>query len=338
MGTNRFTFLYPKEIDMKYLFALVVSTISIAFGTLVQACDMTLSPGENIQSALDITGVSDVCLNTGIYNVTSTINVPAGKRLIGVSTNQDDTQLVSSAQYVVTPQSGSTVARLWIQGTTGSLPDFGVLVGSGVSGVVVWGNRITHTTIGLGANVASNVQFLANLISGTGANNGLADPSIWINSSSTVLVQYVEIYGDSSRGGGDGEIASYNSSGVVLDANYINWSGAAGVYMVNCNSCSVTNSFIRYAGEYGIDVVGGSANFVAANNEVSNSHFGAVVYEVLNNSTATVNNNNFWWNGTPGCDGVHVEGSPSSNISMSGNYTLSNQARGGLTGQHDIMC
>lgn len=317
---------------LKNLLALLCITalqMSNAF-----ACDITLSPGiDNIQPALATPGISSVCLSPGGYVATTNITVSPGQLLIGTG-NTDDATITSAAQYAVTLLSNATVARLHIDGAPANKPDFGVIVGSS-SGATAWGLRVTNTKIGLGTNGASNVNFLSNWVTNIGiGGDGIAQPSHWINASSGVTIRWGEFYGDSSQGSGDGEIAAYDSTNVTVDSVYQNWSGAAGVYMVNCDSCSVINSFIRYAGEYGIDVVGGSNGFYANNNEVSNSNYGAIAYDVVGGSTATVTNNILLYNGFPGCNGVKVLSGDPNNVTMSGNYAQV----GHTIGYFDIKC
>ena len=285
--------------------AIVVFRAPSAF-----ACDVTLSPGGNIQAALNTPSVHSVCLLPGTYWSYSNIVVNAGQLLIGTG-NTDDAKIISISQYPVILQSNATVARLTIEGAAGHQPDYGVIVGN-VSGATAWGLRIRNTRIGIGANGASNATFLSNYISQNGVQyDGIASPSFWINSSSNVLIQYGEIQGSSENGGGDGEIAAYHSTNVVVSAVYLNWSGAAGVYMVNCDSCRVENSYIRYSGEFGLDIVDGSDNFIARNNEVSHSRYGGAIFTQTTNAGGEFTGNNFMNNRFEGpgcCLGVSVIG------------------------------
>ena len=304
------------QFSIKSFFAasmLVASSMS----QILFACNITLNSGDDIQAALNTSGVSSVCLSPGVYLPTSMIIVGDGQSLIGTG-GTADALIVSAASRVVLLGNNATVGRLSIRGDHTAMPEYGVLVYAS-SGATAWGLNIQKTLIGLSANYASNISFLSNAISQNGVNgNGVADPSIYIANSTNINIQYGEIYGDSSTGGGDGEISAYDSTGVNVNNMYINWSGAAGVYMVNCDSCSVTNSFIRYTGEYGLDIVGGSHNFVASNNEISNTRYGAAVYESAGGSTAQFSTNTWFQNGTPGCSGVAVLGD-SNNVTMIGN-------------------
>lgn len=281
------------------------------------ACNITLNSGDHIRAEFNTSGVSSVCLSPGIYLPASMIIVGAGQSLIGTGAREDAT-IISAASRVLLLSDNATVGRLNILGAYLTMPEYGVLAYAS-SRATAWGLSIKKTQIGLSANYVTNVSFLSNAISQNGTSgNGVADPSIYITNSSNINIQYGEIYGDSSNGGGDGELSAYHSTGVTIDNMYINWLGASGVCMVNCDSCSVTNSFIRYTGEYGLDIVDGSHNFVASNNEVSNIRYGAAVYESAGGSTAQFISNTWFRNGTPGCSGMSVIGE-AENVTMIGN-------------------
>ena len=301
--------------------------------TPLLACDLTISSGADIQQALNTSGVSSVCLSPGTYYPSATIQLNQGQTLIG-SGNTDDATIYSSSSRVITLATNSTVGNLRVIGSGNN--EFGVLA-DGVNNVTVWGARIQSVGIALGANNSSGVSLLSNYLSGNGnPYDGIATPSHWINSSSSVTIKWGEFWGQGSGSCcGDGEIAAYNSSSVAVDSVYLNWSGAAGVYFVNCYSCSVVNSFFRHPTEFGLDIHGGGY-FYASNNEVSNSGFGAAVYEVLNGSTASFTNNRLLYNSGGNCpNGVAVIGDQNA-VSMSGNYVEFGNPR--YDGYHDVKC
>jgi hypothetical protein len=168
--------------------------------------------------------------------------------------------------------------------------------------------------IGFGVDTSSSVELIGPLVSSNGIpGDGLASPSIWINGSNNVLVKWGEIFGSWENGYGDGELAAYNSSSISVDSIYLNRSGVAGIYMVNCDYCSVENSFIRHAGEHGLDIQGGSDYFVARNNEVSDHRWGGALFDQLRNLGGEFIGNSFYtgrWNpaGSERCFGVNVNG------------------------------
>lgn len=300
------------------------------------ACSITLNSGGNVQAALDTPNATTICLNQGVYSPSGTLSIGAGQSLIG-SGNRDFVVLdFTTNSIAVTAASSSVIGNLTIQGSTGYRPLFGVYLGSGVSGVTVWGVLAQSLIIAFGTDGASSSSFLSNTTQYIGnPGNSIADPSHWFNLSSGITVQYGEFWGEGGGGSGDGEIASYNSSGIAVDSIYINYSGASGIYLVNCSSCSVTNSFIREAAEWGLDVVGGSTGFYANNNEITGAVTGAIVFQTGSGLTATITNNLLLSNdGHCGGTGVWTYGGPLTGVSMSGNYIYNSN----FIGYDDVIC
>jgi hypothetical protein len=103
-------------------------------------------------------------------------------------------------------------------------------------------------------------------------------------------------------------------------------SGNAGVYMVNCDDAVISNNVIHRADEWGLDIVDGSNNVTADNNEIKWSFWGAVVFDEADNGGGTFTNNDFISNNLGGganCNGISVIGNMN-NVSHSGNYANPN--------------
>jgi len=308
---------------VKKIAALVLATASFQ----LEACDITISAGANIQSALNNPSVLDVCLNPGTYTSTTQIVVPANKTLEGLGSNRDAVKIVSSADRVVGMSNNSTIKGLRIENATGVTPTYGVVTYHNTD-VIVWGLRIVGTDISIGINGSSAVHVWDTFMSSNGLNNGSADPNMWISDASDIDIQWGEALGRNNGPGGDGEIAVYNSTNVKIYGTYVTNSGASGIYMVNCDSCSVENATIVAAGEWGLDIVSGSDNFTAKNNHISSSRWGGSVFDGVHNVNGKYIGNTFTSNNTSGygpyCNGINYSGSSSSFTvtGSSGNGTL----------------
>ncbi len=287
-----------------------LSVITIGFSQFAIACNITLVGGQDIQSALNDPSNGVVCLSSGDYYPAATLFVPNGKSLNGQS--MLDTRIISQSNAIVQLSPGSSVSQVSLIGG-GSLTYWGVLA-SQASWSTISSVKVMYTMIGFGVDQSSNVQLIGPFVTSNGIpGDGLASPSIWINSSNDVLVKWGEIFGSWENGWGNGELAAYNSTQVVVDSLYLNRSGAAGIYMVNCDYCRVENSFIRRAGEHGLDFQGGSDYFVARNNEISDHRWGAVLFDQIRNQGGEFTGNSFYtgrWNpvGSETCYGVNVNG------------------------------
>ncbi len=296
-----------KHATLKSVF--LAAAISL-IGKAAIACDTNLSPGNDIQAALNSSSSTVVCLATGTYVVSSNIVIPAGKSLLGA--DQYTTVISTNASRGVELQAGATLGNLSINGTNPNNVEYAVMVYN-ANNTTVWSVRSKYSLIGVGVIGSSNVQVLNNAISNTGIpGDGIASPSIYVDGSNSVTIRYGEIFGSFENGYGDGEVAAHNSNYVTIDSLYVNRSGAAGIYMVNCDYCRVENSFIRYAGEHGLDIVGGSDYFIARNNEVTDHRWGGAIFDQRVNLGGEFTNNNFTTGrfSPPGaeCMGVSVLG------------------------------
>jgi hypothetical protein len=308
---------------------LVGSVLQLALTAQAFACDTTLSAGSNIQTALNNAAFLDVCLNPGTYTLSTQLVIPANKTLEGLGSDRDTVKLVSSADRVVGMSNGTAIKGLRIQNATGVTPTYGILTYFN-NNVIIWGLRIVGTDISIGINGSSDVHVWDTFMSMNGLNNGSADPNMWISDASNIDIQWGEALGRGNPPGGDGEIAAYNSTGVKIYGTYVTNSGASGIYLVNCDSCSVENATINNAGEWGLDIVSGTDNFVAKNNHVSNSHLGGSVFDGVNNLNGQYISNTFNSNNSGGysayCNGINYSHSTV-------NFTVT-----GSTGNPVLLC
>ena len=85
--------------------------------------------------------------------------------------------------------------------------------------------------------------------------------------------------------------------------------GASAIYYVNCDDCSIEGTVIHRADEWGLDIVGGSDNFVASNNTVNWSDFGGSIFHEYNSTGGSFTNNTFIDNnqqGVANCNALNV--------------------------------
>jgi hypothetical protein len=311
---------------MRFLNTTYLLLTVIIFPTAGIACDIVLSPGANIQNALN--QYADVCLNPGVYNYSNELIVPSGKTLEGADSSQyNNIILRSSADIQVYMSSNTMLKSLSIEAAAGIIPTFGVLTYY-ENNVILWNLNIQGNDINIGADYASNVHIWDSYLSLNGIlTNGSADPNIWISDVTNIDIQWGIVTGrnNSYGGDGDGEIAIYNSTNAIIHGTYVINSGASGVYIVNCSSCIVDSATIIGANGWGLDVVNGTTDFIAENNYISGSHLGGSVYTgsgyPMINSRGHYINNIFISNNTNGvasfCNGINY-GGPASTFSVSG--------------------
>jgi hypothetical protein len=292
------------------------------------ACDLTISSGQDIQASLNQIGINKtLCLNKGNYYPNSTINMLAGQELKGLATDYEvltlgQLQIKSNADRIIVANDNVTISHLLItRNTTNTLPTYGILSYFDTN-VTIWSVKIQNTLIGIGNNHSDGTRILNTFISLNGdLFNNKADPAIWINSSNNVEVFYGEMRGRANGPGGDGEVSSYNSTNVsIFGTNSVDC-GASAFYMVNCDFCSIENTIVHRANEWGLDVVSGSDNFYAENNTVKWSNFGGAVFFEFDSIGGTWKNNHFFNNrqmNVGNCDGINVKTNPN-NVTLLNN-------------------
>jgi hypothetical protein len=297
----------------------------IGFNTTL-ACSVTLNPGNNvISSAVSAAATNaEICLNAGNYSESNTISLKSGQRVRGIAATRAGVQVYSQAATVIDAAPYSVVDKFVINGVL--LPNYGVAASSD-NNVLVWDMEIKSVKMPIMIDNSDYTQVAAVDINNSGnVSNASADPYIWINSSDYVELLYGTYTGRTNGPGGDGEVACYNSTNLYILGTNVMQSGAAGIYLVNCDNAVVENAVIHNGDEWGIDIVNGSNNFIGINNEIKWSYWGAVIFDETNNGTGTFNNNDFILNnisGSVSCQGIVVFGN-TGNVSLSGNYANPN--------------
>jgi hypothetical protein len=300
---------------------MLASLFLLCASFAAHACDITLSSGANLHAAVASYAGKRICLNTGTYNLGSaTLDIPAGTRIEGLAASRDAVAINSSATRAIVPGNGVMLKNFLLNGP-GASGEFGILSYQR-SDLIVWGLRIQNFLISIGVNGSSNVDVWDTFMRYNGnLSNGIADPNVWITDANDVVILYGEVIGRANGPGGDGEVAAYNSTGVVIDGLHTVDVGASAMYMVNCDYCRISNTVTHRPGEWGIDVVSGSDYFQANNNSVWWANFGGAVFDEAGSIGGTFSNNSFNHNrrmGVGACNGINVIGNVTG-VSQSGN-------------------
>lgn len=283
------------------------------------ACDATVLPGQSIQAAINAAGsYKTVCLGAGIHNVSSTIRPKANQTLRSASSTNRATLRATTAQYMISVEVvGVTLKWLNLEGTASARPTFGI-VAQGALNMLADQVSITKTLIGFGVtNYSSGIELRESNISHTG--DGLkpgADPAIWIDGSVNVRIMKSIIVNNGNSPEGDGELACYNTPGLVVHNSKISYSGAAGMYLVNCDRAVVSGNEISHAGEWGLDLVNtgassGSDYGLFSWNLIEYSRHGAGVVKDSKHNTFQNNhyvNNKTGPNSSGSCNGINRRG------------------------------
>lgn len=299
----------------------MVSLILMCASFAANACNITLSSGANLHTAVATYAGQTICLNAGTYNLgATTLNIPAGTTIEGLAASRDAVVINSSAVRAIEPGNSVMLKNFLLNGP-GPGGVFGILSYQR-SGLIIWGLRIQNFLINIGVNGSSNVDIWDTFMRYNGnVSNGIADPNVWISDANDVVILYGEVIGRANGPGGDGEIASYNSTGVVIDGMHTVDVGASAMYMVNCDYCRISNTISHRPGEWGIDVVSGSDHFQANNNSVSWAKFGGAVFDEAGSIGGTFTGNSFNNNrqmGVGACNGINVIGNVAG-VTQSGN-------------------
>lgn len=288
----------------------------------VEACDVLVNSTGDVQAALDAaSSTAIVCLETGYYYPTTTLTLKSGQTLRSQNNDRSARIYITSGthQSIINTPSNTTVSGLRI--TSGNRATYGILTYQ-TSGVTIWNNHITGVELGVGVNGASSVDVVGNYFYTGKYEDGLAQPAVWVNQSSNVTVRYNDSFNVGNGPSEDGELSCYDSQYVEYIGNTVTDSGAAGIYMVNCDSTDVVGNLIDRAAEWGIDIVGGSDHVYVSENSVGASGNGGVVFFENDSVGGTFTNNVFQYNrqggGSGNCNGINVRGSLSG-ITYSGN-------------------
>lgn len=213
------------------------------------------------------------------------------------------------------------VINLQVEGAAGVTPTYGI-ISYYKDNNIVWGVKVRLTKISIGVNGSSDVKIWDTFMQENGTSSSAAEPNLWINNSTDVEVLWGAAIGRGNYPGGDGEIGCYDSYNVNIYGTHVIDSGASAVYFVNCDSSSMKNLVIHRPGEWGIDVVDGSDNFVADGNYVLNAQLGGAVFDEAGSVGGVFMNNTFVNNVQSGwvvpCNGINIAGNPAG-VTMSGN-------------------
>ena len=275
--------------------------------------------GHNIQSAINgAASNATVCLASGVHQVGSTIRPKSGQTLRSASsTNRATLRATSNQNLISVETSGVTVKLLDLEGTASARPAFAIVALS-ASDLLVDRVYITKTLIGFGATEdSSNIELRESEIAYTG--DGMrpgADPAIWINNSDNVRIMKSFLVNNGNSPEGDGELACYNTPNLVIHNTTVSNSGAAGMYLVNCDYAVVSGNHISNAGEWGLDLVNtgqpsGTDYGLFSWNLIEYSRHGAgVVWDSLHNTFQSNEyiGNRAGPNASGSCNGINRRG------------------------------
>lgn len=308
---------------------LVLGTLAIlsawASARDARACDITVSPGQSIQAALD-GAATIVCLAAGTHTSSATLQIPAGKTLKGVTATRSGVVIRSSANRAIGLANNTSLNNFTLVSAAGR-PEYGVLSYQG-SDQIIWGLEISGFLISVGINGSQRVHVWDTFMRNNGiAGDGIAQPNVWISSVHDVELLWGAAYGSGEQGSGDGEIACYNSNRVKIYGTHVVNSGASAIYYVNCDNSSIEQATIYEPGEWGLDVVSGCDNFLADGNYVRGARFGGSVFNAAQSIGGVFRNNQFV-NNSRGrystnlgvfCNGINHDGTSSSFSWQQGN-------------------
>lgn len=286
--------------------------ISLGCTAQAAACDITLNDGGDLAAAVTSAPGKTICLLPGIY-VTgpAPLEVPDGTTIKGLGATKAEVLIAAygAPQKAIGLGSGTMLHNFTLMTAIGG--NFGVLAYH-QERVILWSLDILGFQINAGVVNGRGIDIWDTFMRNNGnPNDGNADPNLWITDSRDVTILYGELTGRKDGPGGDGEMAIYNSSNVMIDGARVIDSGASAIYLVNCTDCTIKNSVIERPGEWGIDVVQGSHRFVAENNLVRGANFGGSVFETTGGSTAIYRSNRFILNRRTGvgkCNGINAKG------------------------------
>lgn len=299
---------------------------------LAQACDVTLSPGADIQVALNGTATT-VCLNSGTYRPSTTLSVPAGKTLKGLGANRDQVVIESYAPSggntpMIWPKNNTTLHNFTLVSAAGRLPTFGVFVNG--SDITLWSLHVKKAVINVAVVSSSRAQILDTYLSQPGdPNDRAANPNLWIDRSHDTTVWYGALFGGGGFGTdpngaltGDGELSVYGSDRLAITGTNFFSSGTSAVYFRDCDSCSIKSTRIYDARGFGLDLVDainnpldGNDNLVVENNRIERSGYGGIIVKLTGGNVVRMTGNTLTGNNTTGhsvCAGINVQGTQGS--------------------------
>lgn len=294
------------------------AAVALTRSSPTAACGTTVAAGGSIQAAID-SGVTTICLSQGQYPLSSALVPRTGQTIR--SANASQPAILKPAAGVTAVSigvPGVTVKNLSIESSPSARAEAGVAI-SGGSDALVDGVDIAYARMSITINASSNVEVRNSEIDYGGdgqACSGCANPSIWINGSSDVRIVKSALLNNATGPEGDGELACYNTSGLVLQNSTITGSGASGVYLVNCDNAIVIGNLISHAQEWGLDIVkadqaSGTDFGLFQWNQVEYSRNGGGVlkdsrYDTFTNNTYV--GNRAGPNASGSCNGINLRG------------------------------
>lgn len=211
----------------------------------------------------------------------------------------------------------TAIKDLIIEGTSSGRAEFGILVYQ-TSDAIIENVTINFSSIALGISQGSNVEMKNSRINYPGdqiACPGCAQPSIWISHSNAIRIFGSKITSNAVGPEGDGEISCHNSPNVTIHSSSITGSGAAGIYLVNCDFARIIKNTVTGSREWGLDFVNSSSSgsdfLIIQDNHVSGSRNGGAV---LRDSKYASFIGNHWTTNRTGprasgrCNGVNKRG------------------------------
>lgn len=316
-----------KDITMRHFLHIIALLLAgIATSPTAFACNATLSPGADIQTALN--GVATtVCLNPGTYRPTNTLYVPAGKTLKGLGANRDQVVIESAAgsgSVMIWPFAGTTLYNFTLISAPNRLPTYGVFVNA--PDIVLWSLHVKKALINVALISAARPQVLDTYLSQPGdPNDHAANPNLWISGSTDVTLWYGALFGGGGFGTdpngaltGDGELGVYGSDRVTITGTNFFDSGTSAVYFRDCDSCIIRQTTIHNARGFGLDLVDavnnpldGNDNLVVEYNTVNYSGYGGAIIKLTGGNQVRFTGNSFSQNNTTGnsaCSGINILG------------------------------
>lgn len=296
------------------IYRIVLALTMIGVSNAALGCDVTLSSGANLHSAVSSYSGKHICLGAGTYNLGATpLAVPSGTKIEGIGASRDSVVLNSTSQQRGIITSNNVMLKNFLLNGPGTY-GFGVLAYDD-SDVIIWSLRVQNFQINIGVSLSERIDIWDTFMRYNGdLTDGGASPNLWINSSDDVVVLYGEATGRANGPGGDGEVAAHNSTNVIIEGTHVIDSGASAIYYVNCDNCKIVDTFVDRADEWGVDIVQGSDSVEVRNNYIAWSSFGGAVFDEAGSVGGAFTQNVLIKNrqlGVGACNGINVIGNVS---------------------------
>ncbi|MEM9530683.1 MAG: right-handed parallel beta-helix repeat-containing protein [Pseudomonadota bacterium] len=310
------------------------------------ACDLTISPGTDINGTLAGMGSGKLCLNPGTYNSTTPIVVRDNQTVAGGTGNKSDVIVRTSSdhrafimgnhsrlQHVTVTSSFSSPAN-W--------PRY-LISAESKTNITIWNTDLSRGGIIVGLFESSAVDLASNSISQIGdPNDDVPAPSIWIRGGSNIKVHYGTVTGwgpgnvipsgpfagsldgDGTiqctrgvlTGGGSGPLAT----NIEIIGTNMRDIGTGAFYLNGCDDAIVRNLYIWDSTGWAIDAPC-SPGLEVKNVTIKRSGRGSIYFSEAQSGPGTFESNSFFQgnlSGVADCAGINVHNTPS-NIIQFGN-------------------